>query len=110
LLLRKGLNARTLRHPLPPSIGDAGWKTKELFMGTIRFAKIENSERLQRAHKLLSDGQWHGTREIIRAADVCAVNSIITELRCNGFDVLTRCVGQGRYEYMLLTDGQLGLL
>ncbi len=73
------------------------------------YASIDSSERLQRVFQLLSDGQWHGTREIVRAADVCAVNSIIHELRCNGFDVISRCAGQGRYEYKLLAEGQLGL-
>jgi hypothetical protein len=73
------------------------------------YASIENSERLQRVHRLLTDGKWHGTREIMRAADVCAVNSIISELRSNGYDVMSRCVGRGRYEYQLLIDGQGGL-
>jgi len=75
-------------------------------MGTIRYAKVESSPRLQRALDLLQDGQWHSTRDIVRAADVCAVNSIITELRCNGFDIVTRCVGRGRYEYQLVLENQ----
>ncbi len=75
-------------------------------MGTIRYARVENSPRLQRALDLLQDGQWHSTRDIVRAADVCAVNSIITELRCNGYDIITRCVGRGRYEYQLVIDRQ----
>lgn len=73
------------------------------------YAKVESSPRLQRALQLLSDEQWHSTRDIVRAADVCAVNSIIHELRCNGHDVVSRCAGKGRYEYMLLVEGQLGL-
>jgi len=73
------------------------------------YASIESSARLQRVHKLLSDGKWHGTREIMRTADVCAVNSIISELRSNGYDVITRCVGRGRYEYQLVIDSQGGL-
>jgi len=75
-------------------------------MGTIRYAKVESSPRLQRALDLLQDGQWHSTRDIVRAADVCAVNSIITELRCNGYDIVTRCVGRGRYEYQLVLENQ----
>lgn len=77
--------------------------------GKIHYAKVEESERLQRACRLLSDGRWHGTREIMLAADVCAVNTVITELRCNGYDIVTRCVGRGRYEYQMFLDGQGGL-
>lgn len=77
----------------------------------IHYAKIEDSPRLQRVRALLDDGRWHGTREIMLTADVCAVNTVITELRCNGLTVETRCVGQGRYEYRLLpAQGQLNLL
>ena len=69
----------------------------------IRAANIENSDRLRRVLALLADGNWHGTWEISRVAGVCAVNSIISELRHekNGFDIATRCVGRGRYEYQL---------
>ena len=72
-------------------------------------AKLEDSPRLQRVKALLNDGQWHGTREIVRAADVCAVNSIIAELRANDLAIVTRCVGRGLYEYKLLPIGQLEL-
>lgn len=69
----------------------------------MHFAKLENSPRLQRTLTLLKDGQWHTTRNIVLAADVCAVNSIITELRKNGFSIDSRQVkGQrGWYEYRL---------
>lgn len=69
--------------------------------GFIHYAKLNNSDRLKRLHKLLSDGRWHGTREINRAADVCAVNTACAELRANGISVATRCVGRGLYEYRL---------
>lgn len=72
---------------------------------TIHYARIENSERLQRVHLLLLDGDWHGTREIMLNADVCAVNTVITELRANGFAIHTRCRGRGRYEYCLSRYG-----
>jgi biotin operon repressor len=65
----------------------------------IHAARIEQSDRLRRALSVLSDGHWHSTREIMRIADVCAVNTVISELRSNGIDIETRCVGQGRYEY-----------
>ena len=48
-------------------------------------ARLERSERLQRVHALLSDGAEHSTYEIIAGAKVAAVNSIIAELRDNGF-------------------------
>ena len=68
---------------------------------SIHYAKIEDSERLQRVHKLLSDGRWHSTREIMREADVCAVNTCIAELRANGCPIVTYCSGRGRYGYKL---------
>ncbi|MEZ5571200.1 MAG: hypothetical protein R3E64_04175 [Halioglobus sp.] len=47
-------------------------------------AQIHKSERLQRVDALLADGNPHSTMEIIEAANVCAVNSIVAELRANG--------------------------
>jgi hypothetical protein len=67
----------------------------------IHYAKIEQSDRLKRVFMLLADEQWHGTRAIMRLADVCAVNTVIAELRGNGFCIDTRCVGRGRYEYRM---------
>lgn len=58
---------------------------------------------------MLADGHWHGTREIMRAADVCAVNTVIAELRSNGYEIDTRCVGRGRYEYQLIVEPQRSL-
>lgn len=57
----------------------------------IRYAKLKHSKRLQRVLRLLSDGAEYSTREIIRLADVCAVNSIITELRAQGIPIASRC-------------------
>ena len=51
-------------------------------------ATISNSDRLQRVLKVLMDGNKHTTRDIIIKADVCAVNSIISEIRDNGFKVM----------------------
>lgn len=53
----------------------------------MNYAKLENSIRLQKVIKVLKDKKWHSTMNIIRQANVCAVNSIITELRFNGFDI-----------------------
>jgi len=50
-------------------------------------ASIESSERLNRVLDLLSLGGEFTTLDIIKSANVCAVNSIISELRQNGFDI-----------------------
>ena len=50
-------------------------------------AALETSDRLQRVLKLLSRGGEFTTLEIIQKAGVCAVNSIISELRQNGYDI-----------------------
>jgi hypothetical protein len=67
-------------------------------------AKIDNSARLKRVLDLLKDGREHSTRDIVRQSDVCAVNSIVGELRENGFKILCRCLGRGRYVYRLVKD------
>ena len=72
-------------------------------MGGIHYAKLKTSERLQRTHWLLRDYQWHGTREIMHAANVCAVNTVIAELRANGIGIETVCRGVGHFEYRLET-------
>lgn len=53
----------------------------------MNYARYESSDRLRRTLEFLLDGKPHTTREIIAGADVCAVNSVIDELRENGFDV-----------------------
>jgi hypothetical protein len=50
-------------------------------------ASIESSERLNRVLDLLSQGGEFSTLDIIKNANVCAVNSIIAELRQNGFEI-----------------------
>lgn len=56
-------------------------------------AKFENSQRLQRVARVLKNGKPHTTMEIIIKAQVCAVNSIISELRANGWVI--HCKRQG---------------
>ena len=72
-------------------------------------AKLEKSPRLSRVYRLLSDGREYSTREIADRARVCAVSSIISELRDrpNGADI--RCclivrhsTGQRFYLYRLV--------
>jgi len=50
-------------------------------------ANIEKSARLGRVLDLLSQGGEFTTLDIIKQAGVCAVNSIVAELRCNGFEI-----------------------
>ena len=64
-------------------------------------ATLSRSERLQRVDKFLSDGLWHSTMEIIHGANVCAVNSIASELRVNGRHIITRC-RKGVYYYRMV--------
>lgn len=53
-------------------------------------ARIERSKRLQRVDNLLADGQEYSTMDIVKKASVCAVNSIVSELRANGRDIVCR--------------------
>ena len=53
----------------------------------LHAAKISKSDRLQRVLRVLQTGGKHTTRDLIRKAAVCAVNSIISELRANGFSI-----------------------
>lgn len=53
----------------------------------MHHARFASSPRLQRVLAVLADGQEHSTREIMEQAQVCAVNSIIGELRDNGFPI-----------------------
>lgn len=68
----------------------------------MHFARLEKSERLQRVLNILLDGKPRTTREIVREADVCAVNSIICELRANGYSIECTPIKKGRYEYRLV--------
>ncbi|MBT9138754.1 MAG: hypothetical protein DDT31_01329 [Syntrophomonadaceae bacterium] len=70
-------------------------------------AKLETSERLQKVLGVLSDYDWHGTYDIMSKTQLCAVGSAISELRANGKDIATQCVGRGRYQYQLLKKEEL---
>ncbi len=60
-------------------------------------ARLARSARLRRVHALLLDGQEHSTLDIVNAAQVCAVNSIIAELRANGSNIV--CTRRGDVWY-----------
>ena len=53
-------------------------------------ARLAESPRLQRTLAVLADGREHTTRDILTAARVCAVNSIVAELRANGHHITCR--------------------
>jgi biotin operon repressor len=50
-------------------------------------ANFDKSDRLQRVYKLLKKGGEYTTLDIIQSAGVCAVNSIISELRQQGYQI-----------------------
>ena len=59
----------------------------------MHFAHLDHSDRLQRVAALLADGRERSTLEIIEQAHVCAVNSVVAELRANGIEIHCRRVG-----------------
>lgn len=63
-------------------------------------AKLNRSERLQRVYKALKQRPMT-TMEIIQNAGVCAVSSIISEIRLNGIEIACRQMGRGVYQYSL---------
>jgi hypothetical protein len=80
-------------------------------MGTMHAAKLENSPRLQRVLAFLRRRGPATTLEIAQACTVCAVNSIVDELRANGFTINCQALkGQrGVYQYELIEAAQLSL-
>lgn len=69
----------------------------------MKSARLKTSHRLQRVLAVLADGQEHSTRDIVYEADVCAVNSIIAELRANGVGI--RCRRHSRNVFMYRIGG-----
>lgn len=53
----------------------------------LHAARLSKSDRLMRVLTVLQSGGEHTTRDIIQKAAVCAVNSIIAELRANGINI-----------------------
>ena len=50
-------------------------------------ANPDKSRRLMRVLGVLSDGREHSTLDLIANAQVCAVNSCVSELRVAGHDI-----------------------
>jgi hypothetical protein len=76
--------------------------------GTIKYANLDNSPRLQRLMHLLSDCREHSTLDIIHGAGICAVNTAVAELRKNievyGINIICRKADRNRYMYQLQVD------
>lgn len=66
-------------------------------------ARLDHSARLKRVLAVLADGREHTTYEIVHAAQVCAVNSIIAELRANGCRI--RCARRADRWYYRMERG-----
>ena len=50
-------------------------------------ANLDKSDRLQRVLKLLKKGGELTTLDIVMQAHVCAVNSVVAELRQHGYNI-----------------------
>uniref|UniRef100_C6E6T2 ArsR family transcriptional regulator n=1 Tax=Geobacter sp. (strain M21) TaxID=443144 RepID=C6E6T2_GEOSM len=70
--------------------------------GSIHYARFIKSDRLQRLLLFMLDGKAHTTLEIIKGADICAVNSAVCELRRNGFACY--CISRSKPASYQLTD------
>jgi len=72
------------------------------------YARLATSPRLQRALKVLREaGGPVSTMELSRKARICATNSVVSELRNNGFKITCRqdCSdGQRRIFYTLIKE------
>jgi hypothetical protein len=70
-------------------------------MGSSHYANLDNSDRLQRLLMALADGATHTTLDLIHSTGLCAINSGISELRCNDIPVTCKCVARGIFTYQL---------
>lgn len=79
--------------------------------GTMHAARIEDSPRLQKVLEYLRRHGGATTLQIIQGCGVCAVNSIIAELRANGYTVNCQAVKglRGVYRYDLVEAPQMPL-
>jgi len=76
-------------------------------MGRIHAAK-RKTDRLRRVINFLRGRGSAGatTREIIIEADVCAVNTCVSELRTQGHTIDCNMEGRGRFRYYLIEKNQ----
>ena len=74
-------------------------------------ATLSASPRLRRTLAVLEEaGGWISTRALLRAADICAVNSVVAELRDNGctIDCEQRVEGGERRWFYRLVEAPKG--
>lgn len=64
---------------------------------SMHAASVNHSARLRRVLNALHDGYPHSTLDLVRDAGVCAVNSIVAELRQNGYAIDCQRVGDVWY-------------
>ena len=57
---------------------------------TMHAARVDRSDRLRRVLDVLDDGREYSTLDLVMLAGVCAVNSIVAELRANGISISCR--------------------
>lgn len=73
----------------------------------MNHASLKSSARLRRTLKALIEAKgWVSTATLIRRACICAVNSVIAELRENGCDIsceqrMDHATGKRRWVYRL---------
>ena len=67
----------------------------------MHFAKLDKSDRLQRVYNLLRQEGSQTTMDIIQKAGVCAVSSIISEMRAQGIIIDCEPIKRGVYKYTL---------
>jgi hypothetical protein len=77
----------------------------------MHHARIEYSDRLQRTLRVLQEADGEiSTYELTRRAKICALSSVISELRENGAVITCRQVvenGQRRFFYTLIKSPEL---
>jgi len=67
----------------------------------MHYAKLDKSDRLMRVYNLLREEGEQTTMDIIKKAQVCAVSSIISELRAQGIIIECEPIRRGIYKYTL---------
>lgn len=74
----------------------------------MHHGRLATSPRLQRALRTLKKARGRiSTRSLMRQADICAVNSVIAELRENGAEILCEQIvrkGKRIFYYTLLKE------
>lgn len=63
----------------------------------MHYGRLHSSPRLQRALRALQKAKGEiSTMELARRARICAVNSVVAELRANGADIKCRTAHDGK--------------